>query len=583
MPMTFGTLHPRILLPPEAAAWTTEKRRLVLLHETAHIVRLDVLTHTLAGFVRALYWFHPLIWLAHWQMALEAERAADDRVLLATNESVTYARTLIEVAAGLHQKPTLLGGIAMARKSTLEARIRSVMRERANRRGVGTLHVLAAALLALGVGLPLGMLRAVSTEDPKTTPPLDAARDASAVQHFSNGETIELLGITHDQQGPWWRVDGGPMVPPLGVTGSRDMSEDNVYLLRMTGVPQGSDPVADAQDQRELQRLRKIDVVATDGTYYTVSQNRQLPTLCIGSSKGEWKTEIETHWGESSKIAAGQIAVGQPRTWKDPAPQTDVYIAYTFDPRQVDWRLVAVDTQGKEHYATREGTPASLPPLRQEQLLFAGLAAADVKSLRFETRPREWIQFEGFIVNPGMPNAADRLPSAQLVKLLQAKRAAEMEAAKTAKTEAVTLHEATPPANNFYYVIGGSRPGIYQLGPQSLTVLQAVVSSGVTQSDLSAIRIEVVRQKDGKSQTPVDATLNTILHGNDAKLQSGDVIWIKDLSDLRQKEAALETSLEQLSDLIQHTSDPAVLKDLQPRLAQGQAKLQDLKAHENDQ
>jgi beta-lactamase regulating signal transducer with metallopeptidase domain len=586
MPMTVGTLHPRILLPPEAATWPDPKRRLVLLHETAHILRLDVLTHTLANLARALYWPHPLVWLAHRQMTLEAERAADDRVLLATHESATYARTLIEVAAGLNPKHTFIGGLAMARKSTLETRIRSVLHDRANRRGISTLHILTAALLAAAIGLPLGMLRAARANDPATAQPAAASVDASTVKHFSSGETIELLGITHNPNtGPWWRPDGAPMIPPAATIGGRQWQNDNVFILKITAGSEGSQPVADINGETELKSLEKMFGPSQD-TYYSISQDRQLPTLRIGTGKGDWKTDIETHWGESSKSDNGQIALGQPRTWQNGpgGMQTGVLIAYTFDPRKVEWRLAAIDKDGKEHYAVRPNQAASLPPIRQEELYFPNLAPDQVQSLRFETRPREWVQFEGMVTNPEAPTAQNPAATAEgqaLIRTLQAQRAAELAYAKAQKETSEPAKPAPTPAQpGNYYIIGGSRPGIYQLGPQSLTVLQAVVSSGVTQSDLSVIRIEVVRQKDGKSEMPVNTTLDKLLHDDVVKIQSGDVVRIKDLTELRQKEAELQTKMDDLSDFLPRATDPNSQKDMRAKISQTQAKFDELKAQE---
>lgn len=125
-PMTWGTLAPGILLPAEAQVWPANRRRLVLLHELAHVARRDSLSRSTAALVCALYWFHPGAWFAARRLRLEQECAADDRVLNAGAPARSYARNLLDLAARVGGKAWPDHAAAMAGMCQLERRVMSI-------------------------------------------------------------------------------------------------------------------------------------------------------------------------------------------------------------------------------------------------------------------------------------------------------------------------------------------------------------------------------------------------------------------------------------------------------------------------
>ena len=136
VPLTYGVWRPVIVVPMEAVGWAEERRRMALLHELAHIRRGDSLTQMVMRCVRALYWFHPLAWVAAARAQAECERACDDRVLTAGTKSSAYATALMEYAAPVRQGGRVpMGALAMARPSTLEGRLRAILDGGRNRRG----------------------------------------------------------------------------------------------------------------------------------------------------------------------------------------------------------------------------------------------------------------------------------------------------------------------------------------------------------------------------------------------------------------------------------------------------------------
>lgn len=156
MPVAFGLLRPRVLLPAGALDWPAARRRSVLLHELAHVQRHDCLTQALAQLVCALYWFHPAVWWAAGRMRAERERACDDRVLAAATSASAYADHLLEVVRSQRDpQRAALGAVAFARASQFEGRLLAVLDPRRDRRAVGTRQAVPTALLA---ALTLGAL-----------------------------------------------------------------------------------------------------------------------------------------------------------------------------------------------------------------------------------------------------------------------------------------------------------------------------------------------------------------------------------------------------------------------------------------
>lgn len=139
MPMTWGIWRPIILLPAEAVDWSPERRRLVLLHELAHIRRYDCLLQIVGQFVRALHWFNPLAWRAVHQLRLEQEKACDDAVLNAGVHADEYATELLSITARI---PSVLWdsavALAIGQATRLEQRLAAILDLRSNRRALST-------------------------------------------------------------------------------------------------------------------------------------------------------------------------------------------------------------------------------------------------------------------------------------------------------------------------------------------------------------------------------------------------------------------------------------------------------------
>lgn len=154
VPITFGVLNPRVLLPAGAARWEPAHLQATLLHELAHVRAGDV-AYAIAGhFARALFWFHPGVWFIDRRLREECELAADDRVLAAGVRPSDYGTLLVAVVDRVHATPR--PACALAAASGLRRRLALVLQPARELRApsrLTTRTTLAATLVgAIAIG-----------------------------------------------------------------------------------------------------------------------------------------------------------------------------------------------------------------------------------------------------------------------------------------------------------------------------------------------------------------------------------------------------------------------------------------------
>ncbi|MBP3389180.1 MAG: hypothetical protein J6K98_04810 [Clostridia bacterium] len=98
-PFVLGLFRPRIYLPSSVRE---EERGYILLHEQTHIRCGDHIVRLIAFAVLAVYWFHPLVWVAFVLSMRDMEMACDESVLktLGPDIRAAYSQTLLSFATG---------------------------------------------------------------------------------------------------------------------------------------------------------------------------------------------------------------------------------------------------------------------------------------------------------------------------------------------------------------------------------------------------------------------------------------------------------------------------------------------------
>ena len=166
-PLTFGALRPTVLLPDDLPAGT-ERFRLVLAHELAHVRRKDCLRKLLLTVCLCAYWWNPLVWAMAVLANRDMELACDEAVLCALGADCkkAYALTLLDLAQRTVRPSPLCSGFS---RGGTETRIRAILRPRRAPAWAGVCALVV--FLALGAALTTQAVKApVPAPEPVSAP-----------------------------------------------------------------------------------------------------------------------------------------------------------------------------------------------------------------------------------------------------------------------------------------------------------------------------------------------------------------------------------------------------------------------------
>jgi beta-lactamase regulating signal transducer with metallopeptidase domain len=272
IPVTWGVVYPIVLLPVESDEWPEERRRVVLVHEMAHVKRLDALTQLVGQLAAAIFWFDPLVWLAVRRMRAERERACDDYVIRDGTRPSQYANELLDIVrhlggSRLGASGPAFAALAMARRSELEGRMLAILDPIAKRHALSRVGSFAATLVALILVVPLAAVRPVDAR------PHDANWSTSAA--FAPPTTIAVaVPVERERAAVIARAAASAFAAATASAGAlastTSSASGSVSTWAMTGpTSQGALPIR--------YRCTEADVRSTNSSTFSMHSNTDGP------------------------------------------------------------------------------------------------------------------------------------------------------------------------------------------------------------------------------------------------------------------------------------------------------------------
>lgn len=175
-PLTFGVLHPVILMPKKTDWGNEDELKYVLEHEFVHIKRFDILSKLALIAAVCLHWFNPFVWIMYVLANRDIELCCDETVVcrFGRETRASYARVLISM------EETKSGFVPLCShfsKNAIEERITAIMKTKKT-----TIISLVVALV-----LVVGIVAIFATSAQKE----ETSNNATTANAVESGDAME--------------------------------------------------------------------------------------------------------------------------------------------------------------------------------------------------------------------------------------------------------------------------------------------------------------------------------------------------------------------------------------------------------
>lgn len=223
-PFIMGIMRPRIYLP---FSLQEPEMTYVLAHERSHIRHGDHVIKPFAFVLLAVYWFHPLVWVAFILLCRDMELACDERVVksLGAKERKEYAESLLVLSVKRNKisvSPVAFG------EAEVKGRIREILNYK--KPGFWMLLLTVAACLIAGVCFLTEPKESVSDRqdaDSNSSEEMFAGNDENNSEGFSEG--INTEGISTEEESTENDEVDLPVVPEEVRRKAEELAQAELY------------------------------------------------------------------------------------------------------------------------------------------------------------------------------------------------------------------------------------------------------------------------------------------------------------------------------------------------------------------
>ena len=315
-PVSFGFIHPRILLSSVFPVTDRTQLKYVLTHELIHVKRMDNLRKLMMAAAVCMHWWNPAVWVMQYLYSRDLELSCDEKVVSYYGEDSKeeYALTLVALAQMKSSAYWFSSGFG---KHAVKERIEAIMKFKKI-----TVMTLAVAVLLAG---PAITVFAKNTPKENVTKETFYDMESIAAEYGAFGVSYDakeghlmykgqIIGYFRDEKSPDIYTDGDGII---GIIVKRD-ANNQITGLETVDVPRilsttGDDvkfvTYTDEKDGKEngIVSALSYDSDGLTGTYhgkqiaglydcdtgmYFVSDEKEKKNSVYLKKKGEKLTEI---------------------------------------------------------------------------------------------------------------------------------------------------------------------------------------------------------------------------------------------------------------------------------------------------